>query len=119
MIRLEVEDDTTLKTLLSLIKEKTELSKFTLKYGWPPRDWDVDTIAPTTTVQELNIKGETIVVVPSESATAADVPAHPVEQAPTKESFRPKAIEPDETVVEWTDRSGYMGRLIWHSSTGL
>lgn len=100
--RLEVSEDGRLVDLLRVIKEKTNLADFTLKYGYPLKSLDISLDAQEQTIRDLKLRGETIVLVPAEA------PA-PVAVAETKPKFTPKGIEPDETTVEWSERGGYLG----------
>ena len=111
-VRLEVEEESTLKDLVELIKEKTNVGSFSLKYGYPLAELDISPAALSSTVAALKLRNETIVVVPHESATSkAPVPSQAdVQQAP--EPFTAKGIEPDETVVEWPERGGYLCEFI-------
>lgn len=102
--RLEIDDDAPLKDLVELIKTETKLGKFTLKYGYPLKNLDISPAAQSTSVKEMQLRGETIVVAPTESA--APVEAAP--PAPAPEPFKPKGIEPDETSLEWPARGGHI-----------
>jgi ubiquitin thioesterase OTU1 len=113
-VRLDVEEETTLKDLLDLIKEKTEVNSFSLKYGYPLVELKTNPEALRSTVGELKLRGETIVVVPHESATAsatAQGAQRSVDVQPTPKPFTAKSMEPDETVVDWPERGGYLGGL--------
>lgn len=101
--RIQIEDDSTLADLISLIKTKTELDKFTLKYGYPLQNLDITPAAQGSTVKDLKLRGETIVVAPIESSTALPPPP-----ASAPEPFKPKPMEPDETSLEWSERGGYI-----------
>ncbi|KAK4177177.1 hypothetical protein QBC36DRAFT_138927 [Triangularia setosa] len=98
--RIQVEDDSTLAELVNVIKSKTELERFTLKYGYPLKNLDI-TSSQSSTVKDLKLRGETIVVAPVDT-TPAPAPE------PAKPAFVPKGIEPDETSLEWLARGGYM-----------
>jgi ubiquitin thioesterase OTU1 len=121
-MRLDVEEQTTLKDLVALIKEKTEVSSFSLKYGWPLTELDISPSALSSTVAELKLRGETVVVVPHESASlAAQAPAanatsqgaqKSADVQPAPKPFTAKGMEPDETVVEWPERGGYLGQFV-------
>jgi len=108
--RLEISEDSRLVDLLRVIKEKTSLVDFTLKYSYPLKNLDISLDAQERTIKELNLRGETIVLVPTEA------PA-PVVVAETKPKFAPKGIEPDETTVEWSQRGGYLGMFPLLSSS--
>jgi ubiquitin thioesterase OTU1 len=111
-VRLDVEEQTTLRDLVELIKEKTEVNSFSLKYGYPLAELKTDPGALSLTVGELKLRGETIVVVPHESATA-EATAQGAQKSADVQSvpkpFTAKGMEPDETVVEWPKRGGYLG----------
>lgn len=114
-VRLEVEEETTLKDLLELIKEKTSVNSFSLKYGYPLVELKTDPEALGSTVGELKLRGETIVVVPHESATAsatAQGAQRSADVQPAPKPFTAKRMEPDETVVEWPERGGYLGECL-------
>ncbi|KAK3936880.1 ubiquitin thioesterase OTU1 [Diplogelasinospora grovesii] len=102
--RLEVDDTSPLSDLLKLIEEKTELKKFSLKYGYPLKTLDNP---PETPVNTLNLRGENIVVAPLESSIPNTETQVKVAQE-EKKPFVPKGIEPDETSLEWPERGGYM-----------
>lgn len=116
--RLDVEPTATLKDLVGLIKEKTGLSKFSLKYSYPLKELETSDAASSTSVQDLKLRGETIVVVPLDAtfhatpsqATAQGAQKSADVQAPPK-PFKAKPMEPDETVVEWPERGGYLGEI--------
>ncbi|KAK3313942.1 hypothetical protein B0H66DRAFT_537190 [Apodospora peruviana] len=102
--RLEIEDEASLRELVELIKKKSDLSNFSLKYGYPLKNLDISPSAQSTTlVKDLQLRGETIVVAPIDTAP----PPAAVEVEAPKE-FTPKGIEPDETSLEWPERNGYI-----------
>lgn len=106
--RIQLDEKSTLQDLVEHIKSKTGLNDFSLKYGFPPKALDVSPPLLHTSVNDLKLRGETILVTPVESAlpTAA-------QQAPSTEPkpkpFTPKGIEPDETSLEWSERGGHLG----------
>lgn len=115
-VRLEVEEETTLKELVELIKEKTEVKRFSLKYGYPLAQLDISPAALSSTVADLKLRNETIVVVPHESASATQATAQGAQKSadvqPTPKPFTPKGMEPDETVVEYPEKGGYLGKAV-------
>ena len=106
--QIELEDTASYARLLELVQEKTGLKSFSLKYGYPLRDLKPTPEELDLTVRDLKLHGETIVVAPLESAAPAPPP--PPAAAPVPE-FVPKGVEPDETVVRWPDRGGFMGKV--------
>jgi ubiquitin thioesterase OTU1 len=106
--RLEIDDESTLGELIGLIKSKTELTDFTLKYGYPLKNLDISLDAQEVAVKELNLRGETIVVAPIEPPRTEAIEQASVAK-PEKKPFIPKGIEPDETSLEWPSRGGYIG----------
>lgn len=106
--RVEIDEESPLSELVDLIKSKTELSMFSLKYGYPLKTLDISPNAQGIAVKELQLRGETIVVAPLESPQPAAAPA----AQPQPKSFTPKGIEPDETSLEWPARGGYIGKTI-------
>ncbi|KAK0724826.1 hypothetical protein B0H67DRAFT_116688 [Lasiosphaeris hirsuta] len=100
--RLEIDDESSLKDLIDLIKTETALSSFSLKYGYPLENLDISPASQSATVKELQLRGETIVVAPTET------PISPPADAPKPKPFTPKGIEPDETSLEWPDRGGHI-----------
>lgn len=102
--RVEIDDDKPLGDLVRLIQEQTQVTDFTLKYGYPLKNLDIGLDALEKPVKEFSLRGETIVVAPSESPQAVAV-----EQEAAKPKFTPKGIEPDETSLEWPERGGYIG----------
>lgn len=112
--RLDVDPTATLRDLIGLIKEKTEVSKFLLKYSYPLKELDTSDAALSSSVQDLKLRGETMVVVPldspSQTATAQGAQRSADVQPPPK-PFTAKPMEPDETVVEWPERGGYLGKF--------
>jgi ubiquitin thioesterase OTU1 len=104
--RIEVDDEANLGALIGLVKEKTELIDFSLKYGYPLKNLDIGLDAQETPIKELQLRGETLTVVPIEAPAPVAIP-----QAPPK-PFTPKGIEPDETSLEWPERGGHIGRFI-------
>jgi len=108
---ITAKEDWTIGQLLDYIKEKRGVDGFQLKYGWPPKV--MDTVNLDATFGALNLKGETMTLVPAESAdaTAAPAPAAPAAPEPEKPAFKPKPVEPDETVVDWPEKSGYLGEF--------
>jgi ubiquitin thioesterase OTU1 len=101
--RIQIDDDATLRELVELIKAKTEISNFTLKYGYPLRALDISPTLRDTSIQDLKLRGETIVVAPTDTA-----PPVPVSTKPEPKPFTPKGIEPDETSLEWPERGGHI-----------
>ncbi|KAK4642037.1 ubiquitin-specific protease otu1 [Podospora bellae-mahoneyi] len=102
--RIQVEDESTLSDLVALIKSKTELERFSLKYGYPLKNLDISLSSQSSSIKDLKLRGETIVVAPIDTAPA---PA-PEPAKPAKPAFVPKGIEPDETSLEWASRGGYI-----------
>jgi len=105
--RIEVDDEAKLGELIGLVKEKTELIDFSLKYGYPLKNLDISLDAQETPIKDLQLRGETLTVVPIEAPVAVAIP-----QAPAPKPFTPKGIEPDETTLEWPERGGHIGRSI-------
>lgn len=104
--RLEVDDESVLEDLVAQIRTATKIDKFSLKYGYPLKDLDITPEAQkATSLKDLKLRGETIVVAPTESATPTPTPAPEPEKKP---KFTPKGIEPDETSLEWPERGGYL-----------
>ena len=104
--RIEIDDEEKLGSLIRLVKEKTELLDFTLKYGYPLKNLDMSLDALEKEVKEFGLRGETLTVVPTEAPVAEAIP-----QVPPK-PFTPKGIEPDETSLEWPERNGHIGRSL-------
>ncbi|GAB1317228.1 ubiquitin-specific protease otu1 [Madurella fahalii] len=105
--RIQIDDESTVKELVELIKAKTELNNFTLKYGYPLRALDISAPSLGTSIKDLNLRGETIVVArldspPPSTATQA------ASAQPQAKPFTPKGIEPDETSLEWPERGGHI-----------
>jgi ubiquitin thioesterase OTU1 len=101
--RVQIEDNASLRELVELIKAKTELSNFSLKYGYPLKSLDISPSLQDASIKDLKLRGETIVVAPVDTA-----PPTPAEPEP--KPFKPKGIEPDETSLEWPERGGHIGR---------
>ncbi len=114
-VTLQAEDDWTLEQLVALVKEKTGIPDFTLKTGFPPAPLDLT--AKGALAKDLKLNGATLTLVPNEQARegltidGATSPRKPngdaVEALP---SFKPKRVAVDETVVEWDDAGGYLGK---------
>ncbi|KAK0610512.1 hypothetical protein B0T17DRAFT_593655 [Bombardia bombarda] len=103
--RLEVDDEATVSDLVKLIGEKTDLKRFSLKYGYPLKNLDISPESQSTAiVKDLQLRGETIVVAPFDTDIAAPQPL----AAEQKPKLVPKGIEPDETSLEWPDRYGFI-----------
>ncbi|KAL2268095.1 hypothetical protein VTJ83DRAFT_2941 [Remersonia thermophila] len=102
--RLEIDDEAPLRDLVSLIREKSGLDKFSLKTGYPPKSLDISEPAQNVPIRELSLKGETIVVAPTDTQPAPP----PAESQPAPKPFAPKAVEPDETAISWPERGGYL-----------
>ncbi|KAK3984935.1 hypothetical protein QBC44DRAFT_166351 [Cladorrhinum sp. PSN332] len=99
--RIQIDDDSSLQDLVTLIKDKTTIQKFTLKYGYPLKTLDISSSLLPNSIKPLSLKGETVVVAPIDNT-----PPPPPE--PEKPAFTPKGIEPDETSLEWPERGGYV-----------
>lgn len=111
--RIQIEDESTLRDLVELIKTKTELGSFSLKYGYPLKPLDTSPSLQGASIKDLNLRGETIVVAPLEPRPhAADVQAASAEPKPAP--FKPKGMEPDETSLSWPERGGYLGKSCVH-----
>lgn len=106
--RVQIEDDATLRELVELIRAKTELANFSLKYGYPLRPLDISPSLQGASIKDLKLRGETIVVAPADTAPAPVPP--PASTEPTPKPFTPKGIEPDETSLEWPERGGHIGK---------
>ncbi|KAL1844081.1 hypothetical protein VTJ49DRAFT_4933 [Mycothermus thermophilus] len=102
--RVEIDDEAPLRDLVSLIREKAGLNNFSLKYGYPLKSLDISEPSQCVSIRELNLKGETIVVAPTDTQPQPAPP--PVESQP--KPFKPKAVEPDETAISWPERGGYL-----------
>lgn len=118
--RVQIDDESTLRELVELIKTKTELNNFSLKYGYPPRALDISPSLQDTSIKDLKLRGETILVAPLDPAPPATA-MQPASAEPKPKPFTPKGIEPDETSLEWPERGGYIGRYgprlpcAWHA----
>ena len=99
-------EDKTYGELEQWISAKRDVKDFQLKYGFPPKT--IDSTAKGVTLKELNLKGETLTLVPSESVVPADPPiAMPTPQR--ADSFKPKAVGAEESDLEWPEKGGYLG----------
>lgn len=116
--RLDVDPSTTLKDLANIIREKAKVDKFMLKYGYPLQELDMSDSALTSSVQDLKLRGETVVVVPIDAPSTAVAQANAqgaqtsADVQPPPKPFKAKPMEPDETVVEWPQRGGFIGKPI-------
>ncbi|KAK1753527.1 ubiquitin thioesterase OTU1 [Echria macrotheca] len=100
--RLEIDDTEPLGALIRLVKEKTGLVDFSLKYGYPLKNLEMSLDAQEKPISDFNLRGETLVVVPTEA------PPAPVAVEEKTQTFNPKGVEPDETSLEWPDRGGHL-----------
>ncbi|KAK3305558.1 uncharacterized protein B0T15DRAFT_485152 [Chaetomium strumarium] len=105
--RIQIDDDSPLSALVELIKTKTELANFSLKYGYPLKSLDISPALQGTPVKELNLRGETIVVASVDPSPPTPA-LQPASAEPKPKPFTPKGIEPDETSLQWEERGGYM-----------
>jgi hypothetical protein len=107
---LQLDEDGTVEQLLALIKEEMSVEEFTIKSGYPPALLDLS--ARETSLKELNLNGATITVDPIEKPVdQAEPGAKTGKDAPErKPAFEPKRVEVDETVVEWPESGGYLGK---------
>jgi ubiquitin thioesterase OTU1 len=110
--RVQIDDDATLRELVELIKTKTELSNFSLKYGYPLKSLDISPSLQDQSIKDLKLRGETIVVAPIDTAPPATA-LQPGSVDAKPEPFKPKGIEPDETSLEWPERGGYIGMFFF------
>ena len=104
---LQLEDDGTVERLVALIKAEMGVDEFTVKTGYPPAPLDLTAL--DTSLKDLGLNGATITVDPVEK------PVTKAAVEPAKESkpaFKPKRVEVDETVVEWPEAGGCLGRVI-------
>jgi ubiquitin thioesterase OTU1 len=102
--RVQIDDDATLGELVQLVKAKTDLSNFSLKYGYPLKPLDISPSLQNASIKDLKLRGETIVVAPIETTLPAAASTQP-----KPKPFTPKGIEPDETSLEWPERGGHIG----------
>lgn len=105
--RIQIDDDSPLSALVELIKTKTELANFSLKYGYPLKSLDITPALQGTPIRELKLRGETIVVASVDPSPPAPA-LQPASAEPKPKPFTPKGIEPDETSLQWEERGGYM-----------
>lgn len=108
--RIQIDDESTLRDLVELIKAKTEIASFALKYGFPPKPLDISPSEQDKSIKDLRLRGETIVVAPSDPRPPA-TDMQPASAEPKPKSFTPKGIEPDETSLHWGERRGYLGKF--------
>jgi len=111
---LQLEEDQTVEQLLALIKQEMGVTNFTVKSGYPPALLDLS--AEEVSLKELNLNGATITVDPVETPAGQPEPSGRTEEKASEEKpkFKPKRVEVDETVVEWPQVGGYLGRLHRH-----
>lgn len=95
--------DWTIQKLLDHLREKQGAEASALKYGYPLKNIDLSNTSAT--IEPLNLKGEAITFVPKEDNTPAAPPEVPTAMKP---AFKPKAVEPDHTVIEWPEKDGYL-----------
>ncbi|KKY31752.1 putative ubiquitin thioesterase otu1 [Diaporthe ampelina] len=95
--------DWTIQKLLDHLREKQDAEPSALKYGYPLKNIDLSNT--NATIEPLNLKGEAITFVPREDSAP---PAAPEVPTATKPDFKPKAVEPDHTVIEWPEKDGYL-----------
>ena len=107
---LRLDEEGTVEQLLALLREEMGVADFTVKAGYPPALLDMS--ARDTPLTELNLNGATLTVDPV--AQPAEQPKSSGktkgEAAEEKPAFKPKRVEVDETVVEWPQVGGYLGR---------
>ncbi|KAK0648767.1 hypothetical protein B0T16DRAFT_456223 [Cercophora newfieldiana] len=101
--RIDIDDEEKLGALIRLVKDKTELLDFTLKYGYPLQNLDMSLDSQEKPIKEFQLHGETLTVVPTEAPITEAIP-----QAAPPKPFTPKGIEPDETSLEWPERGGHI-----------
>lgn len=95
--------DWTIRQLLEHLREKQRAEPLALKYGYPLKNIDLSNV--NATIEPLNLKGEAITFVPKEDNTPTAAPKVPMA---TKPDFKPKAVEPDHTVIQWPEKDGYI-----------
>ena len=116
-VRVQIDDDATLRELVELIRDKTNIASFALRYGYPPAPLDISTPSKLeSSIKGLKLRGETIVVFRDDAAPQPQAaPAASAESSVAKpKPFTPKGIEPDETSLEWPERGGHIGRALTH-----
>lgn len=105
-------EDKTLEDLQQWIFTKRDIKDFQLKYGFPPKT--IDSAAKGVTLNELNLKGETLTLVPAESAVSTEAGgSQPPIAMPTPqraESFKPKPVDAESSDLEWPEKGGYLGQ---------
>lgn len=106
--RVQIDDEATLRELVELVKAKTELNNFSLKYGYPLKALDISPSLQDASIKDLKLRGETIVVAPIDTAPPAPA-LQPASAEPKPKPFTPKGIEPDETSLEWPEKGGHIG----------
>lgn len=96
--------DWTIQKVVDHLREKQGAEPSALKYGYPLKNIDLSNTGAT--IGPLNLKGEAITFVPKEDTSTSSAP--PEVPTATKPAFKPKAVEPDHTVIEWPQKDGYL-----------
>ncbi|KAG8158170.1 hypothetical protein KVR01_011931 [Diaporthe batatas] len=98
--------DWTIQKVIDHLREKQGAEPSALKYGYPLKNIDLSNTSAA--IGPLNLKGEAITFVPKEDGASSSSSAPPEVPTATKPAFKPKAVEPDHTVIEWPDKDGYL-----------
>lgn len=71
-----IDDDSTWQQLKSLISEKTSVSDFDIKYGFPPERLNVESIGPDTKLTDIGTKldGQQLTIIPRDIQKSLSAP---------------------------------------------
>jgi ubiquitin thioesterase OTU1 len=100
-----LDDSATIKDLQTQIAEKTGLTSFDVKYGYPLKPLELDNFQPDQRILEVGIhlNGESLIVAQKEGATRGvgdDAPTAPSQPSPSQPSEPSMPLKPHEDTAE-------------------
>lgn len=96
VVSLTVPDDASWGTLLQDISQKTSVPDFDIKYGYPPKPFNAESIDSATKLSDLTVKldGEQLIIMPRNIQAELNAPLSGSEPRPQEVKALPKTNAP-------------------------
>lgn len=101
---IELGDESTVKVLFDELRNKTGISRFTVRYGPPMAMKTLE--SSEGNARSLGLNGETLTIVPEEAPPASSLDVQSAAQSRPSQPTSASRDGPEEAHIPWPDREG-------------